>query len=120
MLKPLLDTFPWVVNNSIETVNMFSSIEPYQIPSNADVDSLYTNIDINKGIQAITIMLQSRLDLFSLDLIILIKDVLQWVLTNNYFTYKDTWYHQIRGTAMGTNCAPSYENLFLVIMNENG
>lgn len=42
-----------------------------------------------------------------------IFSLLDFVLTHNYFVFKDRFYHQVNGTAMGTNCAPTYANLFL-------
>lgn len=42
-----------------------------------------------------------------------IKETLAFVLNNNYLTYGGITYKQIRGTAMGTSCAPASANLFL-------
>ncbi|KAM4050512.1 uncharacterized protein ACNLHF_016540 isoform 1-T1 [Anomaloglossus baeobatrachus] len=42
-----------------------------------------------------------------------ILKLLHFVLTHNFFIFKDQFYLQQRGTAMGADCAPSYANLFL-------
>ena len=42
-----------------------------------------------------------------------IVELLQVVLTNNYFDFNGKHYCQKSGTAMGTKLAPSYANLFM-------
>ena len=48
-----------------------------------------------------------------------IVELLEVVLTNNYFDFNGKHYHQISGTAMGTKLAPSYANLFMTKFEEN-
>ncbi|CAH2313023.1 Hypothetical predicted protein, partial [Pelobates cultripes] len=40
------------------------------------------------------------------------------ILNNNYFWFKDGFYLQKRGTAMGTRFAPSYANLYMAEWEE--
>ena len=40
-------------------------------------------------------------------------DLAEVVLKNNMFEFNGKFYHQIRGTAVGTICAPPYSILFL-------
>ncbi|CAH2327957.1 Hypothetical predicted protein, partial [Pelobates cultripes] len=40
-------------------------------------------------------------------------DLMRFILTHNHFIFQGKYYHQVRGTAMGTACAPSYANLHL-------
>ena len=42
-----------------------------------------------------------------------VLDLLDIVMLNNFISYDDKLWHQIRGTAMGTLVAPPYANLFL-------
>ena len=46
------------------------------------------------------------------------SDLLNIVLTKNYFQFADSMYHQIQGTAMGTKMAPAYANLFMAELEE--
>jgi hypothetical protein len=46
------------------------------------------------------------------------KDLLNIVLTKNYFQFADKMFHQVQGTAMGTKMAPSYANLFMAELEE--
>ena len=83
----------------------------------ADVESLYTNIDIDEGVRKIKALLLA-FKLADMTKATLIQNVLEWVLKNNYFLYNNNWYRQVKGTAMGTNCAPAYANLFLAFHEE--
>lgn len=42
-----------------------------------------------------------------------VLQLLKFVLEHTYFLFDDRFFHQLRGTAMGTICAPSYANLLL-------
>lgn len=114
VLQSIVEEYPWIAENSQEVV---ADLEAYTFyyPSDklwlvtADVVSLYTNINTKEGIQTINYVLKDRKDgEYHLNL-------LAWVLNNNYFKFGDNTYHQIQGTAMGTNLAPSYANLFVAI-----
>lgn len=118
ILSPFLQKFNWIVPNSQSTILELQAIQPLQLPVDlilaaADVESLYTNIDIKEGINKVYNLIWKFSDHKSKEKCLLIKDILEWVLTNNYFQFDNKWYHQIKGTAMGTNCAPVYANLFL-------
>ncbi|CAJ0946852.1 unnamed protein product [Ranitomeya imitator] len=76
-----------------------------------DVESLYTSIDHSHGMRAAKFFL----DMTNLgpELIHFILELLQFILTHNFFVFKDRPFLQLQGTAMGASCAPSYANLFL-------
>ena len=78
-----------------------------------DISILYTNIPHNEGIQAIKEFLVIQRDINALPNNSYIIELLQVVLTNNYFDFNGRHYHQKSGTAMGTKLAPSYVNLFM-------
>ena len=48
-----------------------------------------------------------------------ICDLIRMILTMNNFTFNDSHYLQIHGTAMGTKMAPSFANLFLGLFEKN-
>ena len=82
-----------------------------------DVESLYTNIDTELGLQAIKFWVEKFpnkvLSRFSVDFIC---DAIKLILENNIFFFNDNYYKQISGTAMGTKFAPSYPNLVLAYL----
>src|SRR5690606_31891751 len=80
----------------------------------ADVRTLYPSIPIEYGLSAVQKMLElvTQRQLMNIN-IPLTMDLLRWVLTNNYFTFNNTTYQQLTGTAMGTPVAPVYANIVL-------
>ena len=82
-----------------------------------DVTNMYTNIDNNLGEEAIQFWLEKRPELIprniSKDFIL---EGLKIVLECNVFTFDNWTYLQIRGTAMGTKCAPVYVTLVMVYL----
>ena len=40
-------------------------------------------------------------------------ELLEWVLTNNFIVFGDTYWLQIKGTAMGTPVAVTFANIYL-------
>ncbi|CAH2285173.1 Hypothetical predicted protein, partial [Pelobates cultripes] len=78
-----------------------------------DVSSLYSIIPHNIGIQAVQYFLeQSGFKQQQIDFIL---DGILLILENNFFWFKDSFFIQITGTAMGTKFAPSYANLFMAL-----
>ena len=75
------------------------------------VESPYTNIPHNKGIDACCFFLQKRTNKYIPTETIC--DLIRIILTMNNFTFNSKHYLQKQGTAMGTRMAPSYANLFL-------
>ena len=76
-----------------------------------DVDSLYTNIDNNSGIEAVkqAFLRNPVFDRPDVDILELLKISLE----HNDFLFASNWYLQIFGTAMGKRFAPNYANLFM-------
>ncbi|KAM9311570.1 uncharacterized protein PAF06_009397 [Gastrophryne carolinensis] len=76
-----------------------------------DVTSLYTSIPHTAGITAI------REALLTTDILGPMQDfllqLLHIILHKNYFLFDQQFYFQIQGTAMGSNVAPSYANLYM-------
>ena len=96
----------------INILNNFS-ILPDMILYTLNITSLYTNILHNKGAQSIKEFLAIHRDTNALAHNMYTIELLEVVLTNNYFNFNGKHYHQLSGTAMGTKLAPSYANLFM-------
>ena len=76
-----------------------------------DVSSLYSNITHEESVTACKefMNLQDHLVPSTADLCHLIR----LVLTMNSYSFNGNYYRQIHGTAMGTQMAPSFANLFM-------
>ena len=48
-----------------------------------------------------------------------IIDLLEWILTNNYLTFDNSIYLQIKGTAMGTPIAQCYANITIFYLEQS-
>lgn len=99
-----------------DTYDFIEKIKDLFIPTNStlftiDVDSLYTNIDIAEGIQAVRDILFKFRDIKRPD-----KELLQLLeinLTRNDFEFDGKYFLQIKGTAMGKKFAPAYADIFM-------
>ena len=83
-----------------------------------DVTSLYTNISHELGIEAISYWIEQFPDFlvddrFTKDFI---TEALRLVLENNYFKFDGELWHQLVGTAMGTNVAVIYAILVMAYL----
>lgn len=105
---------PWIVK---DTKSLIVELEATVLPTQegvlvtADIASLYTNIDTTDGLNEIEAFLREQQ--VTSDLHRLIMDLLTFVMRNSYLTFRDTVYHQVDGTAMGTACAPTYANIYV-------
>ena len=97
----------------------FSPTPPYHYRKNDklvtfDIVSLYTNIPVELGIQAVQFWIGKYPNLindrFTQNFIL---EGLKIVLNNNTFSFDDKHYLQTKGTAMGTKVAPTYATLTL-------
>jgi hypothetical protein len=112
-LQPYAQRCDTALKNSTALVR---DLEQLHLPNDcvlltADVASLYPSIPIEEGIETVQEVLQD----FQMPtaLLTIVIAALRLVLTNNYFTFLDQIYHQLRGTAMGTPVAPAFAILFL-------
>jgi len=107
-LKKLTIKLCSICRSSLEVLSITSKlklpIDSYILC--ADVTSLYPSIPIDFGINSVKYMLRC----YNMPEIDFHLSLLNWVLTNNYFTFNDEYYHQIYGTAMGTPVAVEYAN----------
>ena len=76
-----------------------------------DVESMYTNIDNEQGLEAVRNIFLAKPSPRRSDKHIL--ELLELSLKNNDFEFNNDTFLQISGTAMGKKFAPSYANLFM-------
>ena len=76
-----------------------------------DVKSLYPNIDHKEGIDACSHVLDKRTNQ-SFPTRVIVK-LIQLILKCNIMSFNGRFFHQIKGTAMGTPMAVSYANIFI-------
>ena len=76
------------------------------------VVSLYSNIPHKDGLEALRRFLNSGQYNTPLHPDLVIK-LAEFILTHNYFLFKDEFFLQVKGTAMGTRMVPQYANLFM-------
>ena len=106
--RTLSAPFPTIHKDLTHLVNIVNhfSVQQGILLCTLDVTNIYTNIPHNKGIQAIKEMLAVHRPPYDLPYSNYIVELLEVVLTNNYFEFSGAHYHQVSGTAMGTKLAP--------------
>ena len=112
-LNPLSITHPSYIKDTCDFVDKVKKLHvpEHSILFTMDVDSLYTNIDISEGIQAIKNTFYKHPNKKRPD-----KELLQLLeinLTRNDFEFNGDFFLQIKGTAMGKKFAPAYANIFM-------
>lgn len=122
-LDRLLREFAMGARSYIQDTNDFLlKLEEVEVPNEAllasfDVTSLYTSIDTTEGLQAVSNTLSETN--FSLAGKEFVMNLLELILTCNYFKFGNDFYLQCRGTAMGANVAPTFANMFLAALEED-
>ena len=120
--KPLVKDLPSYIKDTPDFLRKISSVNSQEkIPDGAilvsiDVSSLYTNIPMNEGIQAMEEALNKRPDQ-SVPTTFLIE-LLNIVLKYNFFEFDSKLFLQQIGTAMGTSCAPTYANIEMGVIDK--
>lgn len=112
-LYPLAIKHPSYIKDTPDFLEKLSNVipDPNSFLITLDVESLYTNIDNNAGLQAVRQAFQDNPDLNrpSSEIIRLLSTMLKY----NDFSFNNEWYLQVGGTAMGKKFAPNYANIFM-------
>jgi len=78
----------------------------------ADATSMYTNIETNIGIESIRTFIQDNINYIPRDFPTdLFLEILEIVMTNNVFSFGNSYWLQLSGTAMGTPAACAYATI---------
>lgn len=111
------ELLPFVKSYLKNSNTLISTLQNLHIPDHAllftaDATSMYTNIDTDIGIASIRQFLHSNEDNlpsnFPSNLFLTILEI---VMQNNIFSFADTFWLQLCGTAMGTPVACSYATI---------
>ena len=113
LLRPFLTHIKSYIRDDLDFLNKCKrNTNTNKILCTFDVVSLYTNIPIDLGMEAIRYWLSTYPEKlhprFTKEFIL---EALKFVLIKNSFKFNNQYYLQIRGTAMGTIVAPTYANL---------
>lgn len=85
-----------------------------------DVVNLYTNISSTLRLTALNFWIDNcRTDIDNRFTKEFLLEATYLVLKNNAFTFNGKYFHQIKGTAMGTKMAPTYATLCLGFLEES-
>jgi len=113
-MKELLHIIPSYIKNSTELIN---DLQHVNLPKGAklftaDATSMYTNIDTATGIQAFKNLFDKYTEVISTNFPKeFFLQTLEIVMGYNIFSFGDTYWQQLKGTAMGTPAAPLYSIL---------
>lgn len=123
LLQPHVTNLPSYTKDTNHFLTKIHEINNQPLPENLflvsiDVESLYTNIPHNSGLDACKHYLNLRPP-NSKPSTNFILTLISLILSFNNFKFQDKNYLQIRGTAMGTRMAPSYANLYMGLLEKS-
>lgn len=103
ILQTELQKYPSILKNTKSLTEKLKDIKlsPNCILVSLDVESLYTNINIERLCKVLA------------EINPLLAEIANFICSNNYFNYANELYHQINGIAMGTNVAVALANIYL-------
>ena len=109
-LKPYAIGHPSYIKDTYDFVDKISNLF---IPDDCflatlDVESMYTNIDHDLGIQSVKDSFPTMNPPFDS-----IMELLELTLKSNDFVFDGKFFLQVRGTAMGVDYAPHYSDIFM-------
>ncbi|CAJ0930511.1 unnamed protein product [Ranitomeya imitator] len=115
ILSPLVPRIKSFLKDTAQFLESLRNVGP--LPEDCllvtmDVNSLYTGIGHQDGIKAVMSFLEEHTH-FSSQQKSFCRDLLTLILTKNFFIFEDQFFIQERGTAMGSNMAPPYANIFM-------
>ncbi len=113
-LKPIMQASPTYIRDSsdfLEKIRELGPLPKEAILVTADVVGLYPSIPHTEGLIAIREALDRRVEPSIATN--LLMELLEFVLTNNYFGFGSDMFRQIEGTAIGTKMAPPYACIFM-------
>ncbi|XP_041429012.1 uncharacterized protein LOC121397091 isoform X1 [Xenopus laevis] len=120
VLSPLIQEVPSYIRDTghfLHKLQSLGNVGEGVILATLDVASLYTSIPHSDGLEASQWILREGAQ-YSVHQIDFFLQALEIILCCNYFTFREQYYLQLRGTAMGSNVAPSYANAFMARLEQ--
>jgi hypothetical protein len=116
-LQSIVQKLPSYLKN---TKDLKDALTPLELPPGArlftaDAVSMYTNIDTRIALHTIGQYFHQHSSLFPGIPLSALMEALQLIMKNNIFSFGDTFWLQLSGTAMGTPPAPCYATLVCAI-----
>ena len=120
ILTPLVTTQSTYIKDDWEFIGKLPQKIPFECKLfGCDIESLYTSINTDLGIQAVEYWVKKRRDLiparFTLEFIL---QLVKFVFTNNNFRHKEKMFHQNYGASMGGSGSPPYACLSVGFLEE--
>ncbi|XP_057297959.1 uncharacterized protein LOC130628918 [Hydractinia symbiolongicarpus] len=120
-IQPLVTKLPSYIKDTKHFLRGLRELPP--MPENAflvtaDVAALYTNIPHDEGIKAVLDFIKqfrNEMPKYTPPNHVF-HTLLHLILKNSFFKFMTSFYHQIKGTSMGTRMAPPYANLFMAVL----
>lgn len=118
-LRKYVHSLPSYLGDTTDILNVVNDwhCEQNDILVSLDVQSLYTCIPHHVGLEAMTHYLKQRPAEILPPTEFLI-DLVEIILSNNFFKYSGKYFLQLQGTAMGSAFAPSYACLVMGLWEE--
>ena len=119
-LQPIASSYPDYLSNSTDLI---LSIQDLNIPDEAilvtiDVNSLYPSIPQTECLDIIYNELHTHSHLLIFDPNLIIR-LLHVSINNNFFTFGNVTFQQIKGTAMGAPFSPTMANIYMSVILKN-
>ncbi len=108
-----------------DSQNLIQKLETLKLPDNKDIklssldfESLYSNIDLDDALFIIDDFMKDKISNPHLT-IIGFHSLLKLLFENNIFSYRNKYFRQIKGIAMGSKCGPTIANIYLSCLEES-
>ncbi|XP_053571737.1 LOW QUALITY PROTEIN: polycystic kidney disease protein 1-like 1 [Bombina bombina] len=113
-LRPNILNLPSYIKDTLDVLKKLNdiSVSANTLLVAIDVESLYSSIPHDKGVEVIKYFLIQRGSEYDKHTNFILE-LLSFILKHNYFVFGNKCYQQNLGTAMGTCCAPTFACLYL-------
>jgi hypothetical protein len=122
LCRPIMARMPWIVHSTKEVIQKLESIKANSERcwiATGDVASFYTNINSStcaKVLEGAWMKYETGSKIRSRS----IREMIKFIMDNNYFRFQDQIWKQLGGLAMGTSCAPCLANIFAGFYERQG